>query len=306
MNVYSVEAGHYWNKARRQALWSTMFQGQRLKQEPLLSFDKVAHRLKLKHAVYRGIHRIPIDSIVGSVGRYQDFTSTFLPTNKSMEQRWKNVAAAYLDSSRGGVPPIELFKVGVAYFVKDGNHRVSVARQLKIPDIEAYVWEYPEPVAGLGDEANIDSMLIEAEKQDFFDQTQLDKLRPDSQIEVTVPGGYTDLLCQIAHYREALSQIDDTDVSYEEAVTAWHDMVFETAMMKMRKKGVLDLFPNRTEADFFVWIMRHHQRLKEEYQRPVMLSQTVQQFRERNKPSILGRLRRLWRRLRGFPTNEPL
>jgi hypothetical protein len=79
---------------------------------------------------------------VGSVGRYDDFTRSFLPRRDSDAGRWARVKAATLDLT--GLPPIEVYQIGQAYFVLDGNHRVSVARQLGAPTIQAYVTEVPD------------------------------------------------------------------------------------------------------------------------------------------------------------------
>ena len=80
---------------------------------------------------------VPLDSIVGSVGRYEDFTRDFLPRRDSDKERWARVE--FLANESTGLPPVELFQIGDAYFVNDGNHRVSVARQSGHTHIEAYV-----------------------------------------------------------------------------------------------------------------------------------------------------------------------
>lgn len=304
MDRYRIEASREWENARRKAMWAKILHSLAPTSSELLNFDDVSKRLRLKNTFYRGRYNIPINKIVGSVGRYQDFTRAFLPTGNIAVDRWTGVAAAYLNPTSAGVPPIEVFKVGDSYFVKDGNHRVSVARQLGLNDIEAYVWEYSLP--NLDPNADIDHLLIQAERQDFLRETNLDKLRPHHNIEITVPGGYTELLYQIENYQIALSKIDDTEVPYEEAVTAWYDMIYETIIQKIRAEGLLELFPNRTEADFFVWATRHHQELKANFDRPVMLSQSLRIFRKKNRPTTLNRLRRFLRRLKGKRPDEPL
>jgi len=76
----------------------------------LLSYDEVAEKLKLKIRTERGLQQVPLDAIVGSVGRYTDFTRTFLPRRSNDQERWARVKAAM---ERGeGLPPIEVYKVG--------------------------------------------------------------------------------------------------------------------------------------------------------------------------------------------------
>ncbi len=89
--------------------------------------------------VYRGIQEIPIRQISGSVGRLTDFDRQFRPLQKHLRERWVNV---FLLQERGASLPIEVFKAGDQYFVKDGHHRVSVARFTGAEYITAEVWEF--------------------------------------------------------------------------------------------------------------------------------------------------------------------
>src|SRR5262245_34512965 len=80
----------------------------------LLSYDEVAEKLKLRARTERGIHNIPLDAIVGSVGRYSDFTRAFLPRRDEDKERWASVKAAMETGT--GLPPIEVYQVGEVYF----------------------------------------------------------------------------------------------------------------------------------------------------------------------------------------------
>ncbi len=289
--VYSQEARHKFEQASRKAFWNrflTRLQGRRPPE--LLDFNEVSQHLGLRTAIYRGVQTIPLDKIVGSVGRYRDFTGAFLPVSADMRERWQRVAVLYLDPTSGGVPPIEVYKVGDAYFVKDGNHRVSVANQLNMGAIEAYVWEFPAPVPGVDPEADIDTLLLEAERKEFLERTQLDRLRPGHDIRLTAPGGYLDMLQQIASYQAALSKIDGVPISYEEAVTAWYDMIYETVVQFIKEEGVLDLFPDRTPADFFVWIMKHQRELEERYGRRMPVRDVTRQLPRQLREGLLDHL----------------
>jgi hypothetical protein len=238
---------------------------------------------------------VPLDKIVGSVGRYRDFDRAFLPRKRIVSERWQRIAALYLNPYSEGIPPIEVYKVGGSYFVKDGNHRVSVARQLKFKEIEAYVWEYVNPVPGVRSSVDLDTLITESERQDFLAQTRLDDLRPNHNIRLTLPGGYTKLLRQIAHCQDVLQKIDGEPISYEDAVTGWYDLTYETAILLIKKACVLDLFPNRTEADFYVWITQHQRELRRRYGRQVMLQDATEDFEKRR---LRSPVRRGWRWLR--------
>lgn len=283
---YTDEARREWFRARRKARQAQALNSLEGCHEELLDFSDVSQRLNLMHAIYRGLQDVPLDSIVGSVGRYLDFTSAFLPSDNSLRERWERIAALYLDPRSTGVPPIELFKVGSAYFVKDGNHRVSVARQLELADIEAYVWEYPPPVAGLDPDTDIDTLLLEVGRRQFLEQTGLDRLRPNHGIRFTEPGGYQTVLREIEDYQIALSQIDGVEVSYERAVLDWYDLLYETTIQALDESGVMQLFPERTIADFYVWVRAYHAQLQERYQRRVTLHDAARDFRRRQHVAL--------------------
>jgi hypothetical protein len=94
--------------------------------ERLLSFDEAKDALVGWSQAYRGIRTVEVEKITGSVGRYRDFDESFLPLKASMSDRWSRIDRAY---HRGDeLPLVSLYKIGDAYFVRDGNHRVSVAR----------------------------------------------------------------------------------------------------------------------------------------------------------------------------------
>jgi hypothetical protein len=254
-----IEAGKSWHRARQAAGIEAILDVIRTRSHDLLPFDEVQKSLRLSSKSYRGLQDIPLAQIRGSVGRYRDFTGTFLPKKEELGERWKRVSMV---ASTIGIPPIEVYQVGEAYFVMDGNHRVSVATQNAQGTIQAYVWEFVTPV-GLSSTADLDELLIRAEYTEFLDHTRLDKLRPEQKIEFTTPGRYRELEYQIVMYRQILEQIDGEPATYEDAVTAWYDMVYTPAVQIIQERGTLERFPGRTEADLFIWVWRHRQDLQQ-------------------------------------------
>ncbi len=287
-----LEAQASWDRARQAAFFEELLARLPERSTDLLSFEEVREYLRLTHKTYRGLQEIPLARIRGSVGRYRDFTRTFLPRNRQLRQRWQRVNAA---ASTVGVPPIEVYQVGEAYFVLDGNHRVSVARQNGAQTIEAHVWEFAT-VAGLSARADLDEVLIRAEYQQFLEVTRLDQLRPNAAIIFTTPGRYRDLLGQIELYRQVLEKIDQVDVSFEEAVTAWYDMIYTPAVQIIRQQGVLERFPSRTEADLFIWTWRYSEELRRR-QGAVHLAQVARHLARTPRWGILGRLGQMVARL---------
>ncbi|MCD4686378.1 MAG: hypothetical protein K8S97_10620, partial [Anaerolineae bacterium] len=231
-----------WNQARRKAFWqgvsSALGIGKRA--EPLVSFDEVQQKLRLNQSAYRGLQQVPLAQIIGSVGRYHDFTRTFLPLTESDSARWRRVAELQMEA---GLPPIELYKVGDAYFVKDGNHRVSVARQLEMQTIEAYVWEYETRTGGISAEADVEELVLKAEYRAFLDRTRLEVRRPEAVIELTEPGMYPALELEIELYRRNLEQFDGEDITYEHAAMIWYYLLYSLGVEVILESGALDLFP---------------------------------------------------------------
>src|SRR5207249_10794535 len=109
-----------------------------------LSFEEVQRALPIHGQVYKGIQQVPLADIVGSVDRYQDFDRHFLPTQSFTRPRWESVDIANLTDVT--LPPVQLYRVGDVYFVKDGNHRVSVAKEKGMEFIDAEVIECPTTV----------------------------------------------------------------------------------------------------------------------------------------------------------------
>jgi hypothetical protein len=109
-----------------------------------LSFEEVRKELRVSNLIRLGMKIVPVQRIVGSVGRLRDFDRAFLPTKASVGGRWKRIDRAFHRGKE--LPPVMLYKVGDAYFVEDGNHRVSVARYQGVEWIDAEVVEVRSPL----------------------------------------------------------------------------------------------------------------------------------------------------------------
>ena len=129
-------------RARRRALLRRVIA--RFHKDPthnrLLSFDEVREASLADNRTYLGTKIVEAEKIVGSVGRQSDFDRSFLPARTSVEARWKRVDRAFHQIK--DLPPVSLYKIGDAYFVLDGHHRVSVARYHGVPTVEAVVTEF--------------------------------------------------------------------------------------------------------------------------------------------------------------------
>ncbi|HVO41573.1 MAG TPA: hypothetical protein VMT34_03065, partial [Aggregatilineales bacterium] len=194
----AVESARNFGRARQAAFWEAVWGLLTGKSIDLLRFEEVKHRLRLRDERYLGLQEIPVDKIIGSVGRPRDFTRTFLPRTNAIRSRWQRLDA--LARGPEGFPPIEVYKVGDAYFVLDGNHRVSVARQLDAKTIEAYVTELPTSIP-IDANTTADDLLQKEGYADFLAQTHLDKIRPDSSVILTEPSRYREIIEHISVHR---------------------------------------------------------------------------------------------------------
>jgi hypothetical protein len=268
----------------------------------VIPFEAIRHELSQKNASYRGIQNIPLAAVVGSVGRYQEFTRRFLPLNDGLAERWIGVDSL---ARAKGWPPIEVYKVGNIYFVKDGNHRVSVAQQLSLDTIEAKVWEFPGGAA-ISPQHNLDEMLIELGYVNFMQKTNLAQMHPDHGLRFTTPGQHTELLAQIEDLRQKLSLIDDEEMAYSEAVAAWYEMLYLPAVQIIEDSTLLDDFPGRTKSDLFVWLSQNREALREQYGDYENLADLAEILAKHYKEGTLQKAARQVRRLLGQEKLPPL
>jgi len=234
----------------------------------LLSFDEVTSRLHLAERADAGHQAIPLAAIVGSVGRYADFTRSFLPRHSSDQERWARIKEAVTGPEPVQLPPIEVYKIGQAYFVLDGNHRVSVARQSGRTHIDAHVIEVPTSVP-LNPAVTPDDLIVKAEYADFLAQTGLSDLARGCDLSLTAPGGYQRLRQEIALFDSATAPLGASSAARTESVNptaahAWFNGAYLPAVLAIRAQGLLRWFPDRTEADLYLWTAQHRQALEEE------------------------------------------
>jgi nucleotide-binding universal stress UspA family protein len=260
-NYASVAALQDFRRARARAAMSDLIARITGKPSNLLSYEDVRHKLKAQVSGRRQLRDLPIAAIVGSVGRYSDFTRDFLPRKDSDATRWAGVRSAVENMS--GVPPIEVYQIDRAYFVLDGNHRVSVARDAGASHIQAYVTEVHTRVP-LTPDTSPDDLIIKAEYAEFLTRTQLDEIRPDADLSVTAPGQYRLLEEQIAAHRAALAHERGHEVASSEAVADWYDNMYLPVVQAIREQGILHDFPHRTETDLYIWIAEHRAAIEQE------------------------------------------
>ena len=269
---------HDFDRARRRAFIQQVLGLVTGRPPDLLPFGEVRQRLRLENPHYKGLQEVPLDRIVGSVGRYQDFTRTFLPRRGNLRDRWATVQDRVAQG--GGLPPVDLFQVGDAYFVRDGHHRVSVARARRARTIQAFVWEYETKVP-LEPDTDVDALLLKQEYLEFLERTHLDELRPDQHIALTAPGAYRELLEHIDAHQRFLESARGRTIPYKSAVASWYDTVYLPVVEAIRQHDVLRHFPRRTEADLYIWVSRYQRELCQCYDYPIPAGAVVTDWAQR-------------------------
>lgn len=244
-------------KAFLHRVWDSL-SGQRT---TLLSYDDIKEKLHIGGPIYRGVQTVRVDQIAGSLNRYHEFDRIFLPASDKLADRWQSVNRAfYQDIS---LPPVVLYKVGDVYFVVDGHHRVSVAREKGQEFIEAEVRECATRVNITPDIKPEDLEILE-DKVHFLERTSLDRLIPEANIKLTIPDGFDRMLEHIAVHRYFMGLDLKRDISEEEAVRHWYETVYLPVVNVIRETNILKEFPGKTEGDLYLWVLDHQHYLAEE------------------------------------------
>ncbi|HEX6899283.1 MAG TPA: transcriptional regulator [Thermoanaerobaculia bacterium] len=276
--------------ARRAALMTDLLAVLAGRPTDLLPFETVRRELGLRHLVDRGIQQVPLDRIVGTLGRPGEFNRAFLPRDEALRDRWDRLL--HLAEGPLGFPPIELYQVDQAYFVVDGHHRVSVARSLGAPTIEAHVTEFLTPVP-LEPGVSLEDVLLHSGQAAFLEATGLTAEAPDDY-RVTVPDGYERLIEHIRGHGYYRGIEEGRDVPWHEEVTSWRDRVYRPMIGIIRASGILEEFPGRTETDLYLFVMDHLHNLRQRYHNPAMPPEAA--IEDFEAPP--GRLRSWWNGLK--------
>jgi hypothetical protein len=287
-------AQNEYERVRRRALFRDVLARLAGRPNRLLSFEEVKRSLELGGPVYRGAREVPIAQIVGSVDRYRDFDAEFMPAQDRTADRWKSVARAYYDEVN--LPPVRLYKVGDAFFVLDGHHRVSVAREQGVAFIDAEVLEAVSRVPVSAD-LRAEDLEVLHEYRHFLERTRLDEIRPDQRIRFTVAGGYDRLIEHMAMHRHFIQVDWGRDVGEEQAVAHWYDTVYMPVVEAIRAHNVLADFPHRTESDLYLWIVEHLYYLQEK-EKDVSIEEAAEdyadQFSERPIKKIVRSVKQVF------------
>jgi len=224
----------------------------------LLSFDEVKGALGAISQVYLGMREVPVSKIVGSVGRHRDFDRAFLPSKPDLGTRWRRIDEIMNRAEE--LPPVSLYKIGDAYFVQDGNHRVSVARQRGVEMIDAEVIELRSRVP-VDSALTARDLLQKLEHRRLLERLPIDRVLPEIEVEFSDVADYRRLATYIEAHGFRVSQLWKRYVSPEEVLRDWYEYGYCPIAEMIREERILDAFPDRTELDLHLWIVYHREHL---------------------------------------------
>ena len=265
----------------------------------LLSFHDIKNLIKPGKEKYLGMQAISIDDIVGSEDRYQDFSRHFFPRKEHLRNRWMSIDRAHL--THVILPPIKLLKLGGLYFVRDGNHRVSVAKSQGVHTIDAEVIELTAEVE-IEKNAKRDDILkavLAWERRRVLNQTCLDRIIPVEMIEFTAPGRWHEVLNHIQGHKYFMNMGQESEISFEDAAVSWYNTLYTPTLEAVRNESILSRFPGRTEADLYIWIIKHWHSLKEKFGPEYSLDRAASDYSAAHGKGPLRRLASLFKGLFG-------
>jgi hypothetical protein len=257
-----MDAQHDFVRARRSATIASLMA--RLRGQPsdvgvILPYEEVIGALGFVSEQRTGLHVVPLDAIVGSVDRSRDFDRRFRPTSGRSRSRWEQIAAA---ARRGeALPPVDLLRIGDLYFVRDGHHRVSVARALGRTDIDAYVTEVATRVDPDGAMQRSD-LMIKSHERVFFERVPL---LPEArgEIQLSELEDYALLAEMVEAWGFRAMQSRGEAISRRQNAVLWLETEYRPVVAMLHEAGLVG---DRTDAEAYMriageryWLLRTHE-----------------------------------------------
>ncbi|GHT72913.1 transcriptional regulator [Spirochaetia bacterium] len=265
MGMEKLQAAEDFSRARGRAILSQIQHFLNTDKNRLLNFNDIKDILKPRSETYKGMQQVPIKLIVGSEGRYRDFNKYFLPNSEHLRIRWERVDEARLKDII--LPPIQLYEIGGVYFVRDGNHRVSVAKTQGVEIIDAEVTSLSSeiPITPSMTTDKLREAVIKFEKELFYEKTRFKELTGSAALDFTLPGQYDVIYNHILVHKYYLNQNIEKEIPFADALVSWYRNVYDPVLRIITDEKLYNQFPGRTPSDLYVWIVKHWDFLKKKY-----------------------------------------
>ena len=256
----STKSRQHFNNARLRSFFKSIYQKLKKEDDCLPSLQEIKDITRAKNEYYLGLMTIPVDNIIGSEGRYEDFNKDFFPKKNALQSRWSRIDTI-MEENRP-LPPISVFKIDEYYFVRDGNHRVSVAKSRGQEFIDAEVTAYEIDIS-ITRELTINDRILIQEHSNFLDISGLGELGKGCDIKLTRARSYRLLLNIIGHFTEPFEESAKKKLTLKEVARQWYYRVFLPFAEGAYLDDLLGSFPNRTTGDLYVWIQMNWENVKD-------------------------------------------
>lgn len=277
-------------KAKSRAHIQSLLNALQWKNPDLLSLYQVTSIIKPKVETYLGMRTIPVDKIVGSEGRYRDFSAAFFPKRELLRDRWESIDRAHMADVI--LPPISVYAISGVYFVRDGNHRVSVAKANGVEFIDAEVVELDSQIKI---EPGMTMKMLRRRVTDYERNQFLQQYKPSclpmGDIVFTIPGAYPEMVNHILVHKYYINQGVEGEISFEDAAKSWYEKVYSPIVKAIREHKLLSLFPGSTEADLYLWLVRRWDEMKRKRRNATIDEATVAAYKENEKGKLARKVR---------------
>jgi hypothetical protein len=219
----------------------------------ILPFEEVVRALGRVGERRLGEQTIPLDSIVGTVDRSREFDRAFRPTSQRVRERWERINLAQRTGK--AMPPIDVYRIGDMHFVKDGHHRVSVARALGHRDINAYVTEVLTQV-GANREIRMRDLPLKSHERLFYDRVPL-PAEARERIHLSDEWRYAALAEAVEAWGFRVIQARSRPMSRHEVAEAWFREEYEPVVSMLAEAHLIPKGMTDTEAYMRVAALRY-------------------------------------------------
>ncbi|MBD5403451.1 MAG: transcriptional regulator [Treponema sp.] len=279
------------SRARSKALINEMQHLLNPEEAQMISFNQIKQIIKPENETYMGMQAIPVSKIVGSEGRYKDFDNQFFPKNSFMKERWERVDSAIINDIV--LPPIRVYELAGLYFVRDGNHRVSVAKSKGVEFIDAEVVSLQtevrlSPVHTL---TGITKQIVNYEKRNFYFETSYGDITDYWNLDLSIPGQYDIIYQHILTHKYFINMGKKEEISMEQAIKSWHTTVFLPAIAIIEKYNIIKYIKNRTTGDLYIYLVDSLYQINEKFGAEIQLETFVADIKQDYKWSLMKKIR---------------
>jgi hypothetical protein len=220
-------------RARRRRVFARLSAVLRLEPgdvDVMLSFDEVV--------------AIALDSIVGTLDRGREFDREFRPTSSRARLRFERIAEA----RRRGVsmPPIDVYRVGELHFVRDGHHRVAVARAQGRDTIDGRVVEVLTRVPA-DRSMSLDDLPLKSHERLFHERVPLPP-HARERIALTDPVRCGTLAEGVEAWGLRLIQHEARFLDREQVASRWFSEEYEPVVALLREAELIGRRETETDA----------------------------------------------------------